>query len=161
MEIVRNALASASRFLTRYAALVLLMALVGLVSFEVALRAVTGSGMVWSLDAVGLLLLCFFAVLLPYSWIEDDHVRMDILYLRLPAFMKRISDLLSALGALVFTGLIGWHALAGIPYMIDAQVGSSTVSIPHWPFALILGGCCAMLFAVVLFGLFAPRKGGH
>ncbi len=65
METLCKALVSASRFLTRYAALLLLMALVVLVSFEVALRGVTGSGMVWSLDAVGLLLLCFFAVLLP------------------------------------------------------------------------------------------------
>jgi TRAP-type C4-dicarboxylate transport system permease small subunit len=161
VDTLSKALASGARILTCYAALMLLMALVGLVSFEVALRAVTGSGMVWSLDAVGLLLLCFFAVLLPYSWIEDDHVRMDILYVRLPAFLKRLSDLLSALGAMVFTGLIGWHALAGIPYMIDAQVGSSTVSIPHWPFALILGACCAMLFAIVFLGLFAPRKSGH
>ena len=158
MNFVEKVLAAGALGLTRYATFGFLLALVALISFDVVLRAVSGSGMVWSLDAVGLLLLCFFAVLLPHSWISDDHVRMDILYLREPPALRRLADFLASLGALVFTGLIGWHALAGIPYMLDAQVGSSTVSIPHWPFALLLGLCCAMLFAIVLLGMFRPHK---
>lgn len=158
MEAIRRGLARIARGLTRYAALGLLVALVLLIVVDVALRAIVGSGMVWSLDAVGLLLLCFFVVLLPASWIDDDHVRMDIFYLRASRPVKRCADLLSAAGALVFAGLIGWHALAGIPYMLRAQVGSSTVLIPHWPFALLFGLCCLMLFTLVLLGLRSPKK---
>ena len=158
MQSIRHGLARIARGLTRYAGLGLLVALTLLIAVDVALRAIVGSGMVWSLDAVGLLLLCFFVVLLPASWLDDDHVRMDIFYLRASRRRKRCADLLSAAGALVFAGLIGWHALAGIPYMLQAQVGSSTVSIPHWPFALLLGLCCALLFALVLLDLAFPRK---
>lgn len=159
MESIRHGLAGIARGLTRYAALGLLVALVLLIVVDVAMRASVGSGMVWSLDAVGLMLLSFFVVLLPASWLDDDHVRMDIFYLRASRPVKRCADLLSAAGALLFAGLIGWHALAGIPYMLQAQVGSSTVSIPHWPFALLLGLCCALLFAVVLLDLaFAGKE---
>ncbi len=158
MAPIRRGLARVARGLTRYAALGLLVALVLLIAVDVALRAIVGSGMVWSLDAVGLMLLCFFVVLLPASWLDDDHVRMDIFYLKAPRRIRRCADLLSAAGALVFAGLIGWHALHGIPYMLQAQVGSSTVSIPHWPFALLLGLCCALLFVIVLLDLAFARK---
>ena len=158
MASIRRGLARVARGLTRYAALGLLVALVLLIVADVALRAFVGSGMVWSLDAVGLLLLSFFVVLLPASWLDDDHVRMDIFYLRASRPVKRCADLLAAAGALVFAGLIGWHALAGIPYMLQAQVGSSTVSIPHWPFALLLGLCCALLLVIVLLDLAFARR---
>ena len=96
MEAIRRGLARIARGLTRYAALGLLVALVLLIVVDVALRAIVGSGMVWSLDAVGLLLLCFFVVLLPASWIDDDHVRMDIFYLRASRPVKRCADNRSA-----------------------------------------------------------------
>lgn len=127
-----------------YGSIALLSAMIGLICLDTALRSLFSQGFIWGLDAVGLLLLCFFFVLLPHSARTDVHVRMDVFYGRFAPVLRAWVDRLALLGAFVFAALIGWRALLGVPYMIETSVGSSTVSIPHWPFSILVGLCCVL-----------------
>ncbi len=131
-----------------YGSIVLLCAMIGLICLDTALRSLFSQGFIWGLDAVGLLLLCFFFALLPHSARADVHVRMDVFYGRFGPPLRAWVDRIALLGAFVFAALIGWRALVGVPYMIETSVGSSTVSIPHWPFSILIGLCC-VLFCVL------------
>ena len=136
--------------LYRWSAIALLSMLIGVIVADVGVRGLTGRGFEWSLDVVGLLLLTFFIMLLPHSWAEDAHVRMDIFYGAFASKLKRWVDRLSAIGAIVFAALIGWRAIFGVPYLIETEVSSQTVAIPHWPFSVIIGVCCLLFCLMVL-----------
>lgn len=137
----------------RHGAIALVCAMIGLICIDTALRSLFSQGFIWGLDAVGLLLLCFFFVLLPHSADTDVHVRMDVFYGRFSPALKRWVDRLSLIGAFLFGALIGWRALWGVPYMIETSVGSSTVSIPHWPFSILIGLCCVLFCVLVALNL--------
>jgi TRAP-type mannitol/chloroaromatic compound transport system permease small subunit len=145
-----NRVAALAAWLYRWSAVALLSALIAVIVFDVSVRALTGRGFEWSLDVVGLLLLTFFVTLLPHSWSDDAHVRMDIFYGNFAPHLKRWVERLSALGALLFASLIGWRALTGVPYLIETEVSSQTVGIPHWPFSIIVGLCCVLFCLMVL-----------
>lgn len=131
-----------------YGSIALLCAMIGLICVDTALRSLFSQGFIWGLDAVGLLLLCFFFVLLPHSANTDVHVRMDVFYGRFAPTLRSWIDRIALVGAFVFGALVGWRALTNVPYMIETSVGSSTVSIPHWPFSIFIGLCC-LLFCVL------------
>ncbi|MFN0305974.1 MAG: TRAP transporter small permease subunit [Burkholderiales bacterium] len=133
----------------RFGSIALLAAMIGLICIDTALRGLFSQGFIWGLDAVGLLLLCFFFILLPHSANDDLHVRMDVFYGKFAPVLRRSVDLIALFGAFVFAALIGWRALSGVPYMMETSVGSSTISIPHWPFSILIGLCCALFCILV------------
>ncbi|MEO7403963.1 MAG: TRAP transporter small permease subunit, partial [Burkholderiales bacterium] len=108
---ISSRVAAVSAWLYRWSAIALLSMLIGVIVVDVGVRGLTGRGFEWSLDVVGLLLLTFFVMLLPHSWAEDAHVRMDIFYGAFAPKLKRWVDWISAVGAIAFAGLIGWRAI--------------------------------------------------
>jgi TRAP-type C4-dicarboxylate transport system permease small subunit len=109
-----------------------------LIAAEVMARALGGRGFIWLVDVTGLLLLVFFFACLPFSWNADAHVRMDLLYNKFSSAARKWVDAIGTLGALVFLLAIGIRCAIEVPHMWAVGVGSQTISIPHWPFAVIL-----------------------
>lgn len=109
-----------------------------LIAIEVMARAVGGQGFIWLVDVTGLLLLVFFFACIPFSWNADAHVRMDLLYNRFSPAMQKAVNAIGTLGAAVFLLAIGVRCAIEVPHMWAVGVGSQTVSIPHWPFAVVL-----------------------
>lgn len=121
-----------------------------LVTVDVFLRFAGGFSLLWILDAVGIILLCFFFVIMPWSCETDTHVRMNIFYNMFGTCSKSISNIVGNFGALAFFGTIGWAAFSNVSYMIAVQVGTGTVSLPLWPAAVFVGITCAITVLVVL-----------
>jgi TRAP-type C4-dicarboxylate transport system permease small subunit len=150
-----------SRALFVWGGPLVLAAMTILVSVDVLLRAAFSRGFIWTLDVTGILLLVFFFLILPWSWRINAHVRMDIVYNVLSSGRQRFVDLLGTLGALVFVGAIGWRALADLPSMVETGVGSSTVSIPHWPVSLLIGVVCVLCVLSIAGALTNPPEPGQ
>lgn len=109
-----------------------------LIAAEVMTRAVGGRGFIWLVDVTGLLLLVFFFACIPFSWNADAHVRMDLLYKRFSPSAKKVVNAIGTMGSTVFLLAIGVRCAIEVPHMWAVGVGSQTISIPHWPFAVIL-----------------------
>ncbi|MFN5777657.1 MAG: TRAP transporter small permease [Burkholderiaceae bacterium] len=107
-----------------------------LIALEILIRALGGQGFVWLIDVTGLILLIFFFMVVPHSWHTDSHVRMDLVYNILPPWLKKCIDGIGLLGAIVFTLAIGLRSALEVEHMYKVGVGSQTISIPHWPFAV-------------------------
>ncbi len=138
------------RWLFVYGAGFCVSAMTLLIALEVLIRASGGPGFIWLVDVTGLLLLVFFFCTIPYSWNADAHVRMDLLYARLPPQLRRGVDAIGTLGGMVFVWAIGLRAAMEVPHMWAVGVGSQTVSIPHWPYAIVLAVMCGLAAALLL-----------
>jgi len=137
-------------FLFRQGTGLALVAMTALTTGDVLLRWITGRGVVGVIDATGLILLLFFFLTLPHSWSVDAHVRMDLIYDRLPRGARRAVDALGYAGAVVFVLIIGVRALRELPQMIASGVASQTISIPHWPVAAAIGALCLLSLAGIV-----------
>ena len=121
-----------------------------LIALEVIIRAGGGQGFIWLVDVTGLLLLVFFFCCIPFSWNADAHVRMDLLYNLFPSQIKRLVDALGTVGGMVFLWSIGLRGALEVPHMWAVGVGSQTVSIVHWPFAVLLALLCGLSVVLLL-----------
>jgi C4-dicarboxylate transporter, DctQ subunit len=82
--------------------------------------------------------------------VDNDHISMDALYLRLPARGRHVVDILVALLGIAlcaFTAKIGWDGLRQT-YMYGEKLSSG--EIPAWPRDLVIPLCFALMaFAYV------------
>jgi TRAP-type C4-dicarboxylate transport system permease small subunit len=145
-----NIIERAASALSTGGALLLIVAMGGVVTADVLIRSITGRGLTWALDLTSMLLVAFFFATLPWSLRVDAHVRMDIFYLHFPRWLRLLSNLLGAFGAMLFFGAIGWRSLLEAPHMAEFGVASPTVGIPYWPIAVFVALCCALALAVLL-----------
>ena len=145
-------------FLFRQGTGLALVAMTVLTTADVLLRWITGRGVVGVIDATGLILLLFFFMTLPHSWSADAHVRMDLIYDRLPRGARRAVDALGHAGAMIFVLIIGIRALRELPQMIASGVASQTISIPHWPVAAAVGALCLLSLAGIVGALMGLGK---
>lgn len=109
-----------------------------LIALEILIRAMGGQGFIWLIDVTGLILLVFFFMIVPHSWHTDSHVRMDLVYNVLPPWIRKCVDIVGLIGAIVFTVGIGLRSALEVEHMYKVGVGSQTISIPHWPFAVAI-----------------------
>jgi len=77
--------------------------------------------------------------------LDNDHISMDALYLRLPPRGRRAIDILVALlgvGLCAFTAKIGWDSLRQT-YMYGEKLSSG--EIPAWPRDLVIPLCFTLM----------------
>ena len=145
--------------LTRFARLVALLGMLGLAGamlatvVDVALRP-TGTAVFGVVDLVQLGVMAAAWLAIPYAFLTDSHVSVDLLAQTLP---RRLSASLNALAAGLAAGLMalilvyGWQAAAQ-----QAQFGdvSQTLALPKtWYWAPLLFGAALSLLATALIAL--------
>ncbi|WP_119166020.1 TRAP transporter small permease [Algihabitans albus] len=154
-------LARLDDLLTRFARIVALLGMLGLggamavTVVDVALRP-TDSAIFGVVDLVQLGVMAAAWLAIPYAFLTDSHVSVDLLAQSLPS---RLSALLRALGAGLAAGLMaliliyGWQAAAQ-----QAQFGdvSQTLGLPKtWYWAPLLFGAALSLLATLLIAITA------
>jgi TRAP-type C4-dicarboxylate transport system permease small subunit len=110
-----------------------LPALLGLVTLDVLLRYFFNAPLQWSRDANGLLLLVVLFSALPAAWDRGHHIRMEIIYLRLPARWRVLADTLSALAGIAVFALMTVQAIAFARYMAFIGETGEELEAPLWP----------------------------
>ena len=149
------------RWLTRFAHLVALLGMLGLggamlaTVLDVGLRPLD-EGLFGVVDLVQLGVMAAAWLAIPYAFLTDSHVSVDLLAQTLPS---RFASLLKALGAGLAAGLMalilfyGWQAAAQ-----QAQFGdlSQTLGLPRtWYWAPLLFGAALSVLATVLIAVSA------
>lgn len=140
-ERVDRASASASRALFRLGSYVMLPALVVLVSTDVVLRYLFDSPLQWARDVSGLFLLMSISAAVPLAWDRSYHIRMEVVYDRLPARRRRLVDVLSAVAGIMFFGMMAVQAARYVPFMIRTGETGEDLLWPLWPYMAFMALC--------------------
>lgn len=140
---------AAMRHLYGWSAVILVPLMTLVIAADTALRYLASMPLVWVQDVSGLMLLLVFACGLPYSWPGGFHVRMDMLYNRMPPVARRGVDAITALAAFVIGVML---AHQGVLQAMRAFANGETTpgsKVVIWPFAAMLA-LCAGLFCLVM-----------
>jgi TRAP-type mannitol/chloroaromatic compound transport system permease small subunit len=152
-----------SRFAIRFGG-VLLLAAAFLVSFDVIVRKL------WLVSLGGADELSGYAFAIGTTWalaftlLQRANVRVDALYIHLPAVVRALLDLASLLAIGLFVGLLTWQAWVVLDTSLAFQARATTpLQTPLWmPQALWLAGLALFAFAwlpLLLRSLFALLAG--
>jgi len=97
---------------------------------------------------------------LTYAQIRRAHIRVELVYLRMPPRMQAALDVLAALCGLLFFGLLLWQSWNEALY--SYQIGEATVGLirfPLWPARFVLAAGTALMIARLVLDILAdvPR----
>jgi len=159
MNIIRsltNKISDLPRLLELAATTILLPAIVILVTIDVAIRSLNAGALSWSHELLGLLLLVFFLMGLPYCAQRNELIRVDLFARFFPtgvaAWVNRLSNLLSAFIA----GLLCYQAAITGQDMFAYDDGMVTLPVPLWPFAYTVSVLAAVWSVDQLRQVFKP-----
>ncbi len=115
------------------------LAIAGVVSFEVIARFVFNSPTTWAQEVTALMFGVYAILAGAYCLLHGRHVRMDILWSRLSPRGKAIADLVTSGFGFIFIGLLLWFAIPYAWRSLQIGEGSETVfSAPYYPSKIIL-----------------------
>jgi TRAP-type mannitol/chloroaromatic compound transport system permease small subunit len=109
-----------------------------LVQFSVVvLRYAYGSSFIWMQESVVYLHASLFMLAIGYAYLQDGHVRVDVLYADWSPRAKALADLLSILFAVLpFCALVIW---ACWPYVsLSWRIKEGAMSVGGLPFVYVL-----------------------
>ena len=145
-----------------FACVITISLMIACVTVEVFVRYFLGSALRWSQEVS---CLCQFFLVIAcqaHCWQKDRHIKMDMLYGRMPRPLKNAMNILAVVcGAIIF-GALGYQSALDLPYQIATNEATTELMLPNWYISvgLLLG--CALLFAMYLrwfAALFsAPRR---
>ena len=153
--------ASLSSVLNKIGAYVILPAITAIMTLDVALRYVFNAPLSWGLEASKYLLLVMFALGMVEAFRTAAHIRMDLLYRRLPATGRRLVTVVY--GALA----IGVFAVLGLKSGEEARFQHSIsevtqyLHLPRWLFAALISAVSALIVVFFILRLIAVLGGNR
>lgn len=129
-----------------------------LVGIDVIARNVLGHGFVGTHDLLTIGLILFFFTALPYSFYDDAHVRMDIIYARASPWLRLLADSLGIIGAVIFLGSMAWGAGSRILYVMKIRSATPTIGLPMWPVVALVALVSLAAIVVLLLGVLAATR---
>jgi len=127
-----------------------LTCIVLLVTVDVFLRYVFNSPIWGSKEINGLFLIVFFFLSLTYCWEQGKHVRVEVFYSSLKGRWHVGADLVAGLSGMVFSGLLAYHYIVDLPYVIRTGESGEELGLPFWPVKIIIALCCILFFVKML-----------
>lgn len=133
----------------------LLLGCVGLITFEVVGRKLFNHSLLAVEELSGYALAISVAWGISYTLLQKGHIRIDALYVHLPAPLRRILDVAALLALALVFGTLVWHASGVLHESLRLGAKASTpLATPLWiPQSLWLAGlgffslCVFMLLA--------------
>jgi TRAP-type C4-dicarboxylate transport system permease small subunit len=135
-----------SAWLHNFGALCLIPIMIVVITLDVVLRYFFRSPLIWSQDVNGFLLLMVFWASFSYTWDEGKQLTMDIFYKDFKGRLKISADILANGMGMLFSGILGFKTVMGIPSMIRLNETGAILMIPLWPFAAFMAFCSFLLF---------------
>jgi len=129
-----------------------ILALMIIMTVDVILRYVFNNPLLWSYDAVEYLLVCFTYFAIAYAELREDHVYIDMIFIR---FRKKTQTILNLINRFIMLALSILIASQAWLRTIDSfQVGrrsSGPVGIPQAPIeAAMFIGCLGLCLLLVV-----------
>lgn len=102
---------------------------------------------IWVYDTAGLLAVAIISLCLPFCYIQGGLIKIDLLTQKFPKPVQIALEAICDLAGLGIMAFITWCEWKYMLRMISQSITSTTVHIPHWPFAvcLVLGFCLFFL----------------
>lgn len=125
-----------------------------LVLLDIILRNVFDTTIGWSHEVSGLILLSIFFLDLPYCLSKSEFLKVDIFYQHFSSFWKKMAQKCVLFCCLCVALLLTWQAVVGVSDMLEFDETALTLSIPLWPFSLMIalsGGIMVMQSLLMLF----------
>lgn len=149
------------RRLWRWSAIGALTLIVALITLDAVLRYVVQRPLAWSQEVAGLAMFVMVCAGLPQSVPGRFHVRMDLLYERLPRGARGAVDALAAGCALLFGGFLTVQAALSTQRSLATHAMLPAGEIPVWPFAAfatLTGALFTLLMLVPIARMRAPER---
>ena len=144
------------KLLELVATTILLPTIVLLVTIDVGIRSANAGALSWSHELLGLLLLVFFLMGLPYCAQRNELIHVDLFVRFFPisikVWIRRLSNLLSA----SIGGLLSYQAAVTGLDMFAYDDGMVTLPVPLWPFAYTVAALAAVWVIDQLRLMFQP-----
>jgi TRAP-type transport system small permease protein len=90
---------------------------------------------------------------LPLCAVRERNVRVEILAIRLPPKLLALVDVVTCFLSLGILALITWQGFLEFNDMLEVRRASNMLSVPAYPFHLILAISCLILCGVLLIKL--------
>lgn len=131
---------------------VMLFCMMLLITADVVLRYVFNAPLMGSYDLVELMMILLVWGALAYCAFMGGHVRVDVIYRRLPKMVQTILDRITFTASAFILALITWRlGYRAMSFLQNPVTSPDTMNlhIPFWPF-LIAATVGSALFCVVL-----------
>ena len=151
-------LQSISLLFHKVGTILFLNCIVALVTVDVVLRYVFNAPIWGSKEINGLFLILVFFFSLCYCWDDGKHIRVEIFYGLFKDRLKVGADILTALAGMVFSGLLAFHYIVDMPYVIRTSESGEELGLPFWPVKIIIAFCCTLFFIKMLAHLISSIK---
>jgi TRAP-type C4-dicarboxylate transport system permease small subunit len=116
-----------------------LLLMVGIVSYEVVMRYGFRAPTIWATELITFVFAGYIFLGAGYTLLHRDHVGMDILYNRLPARAQAALDVLTAVFALLYCGVLiatGWDT--AWQALLTGRTTGTDWNPPLFPAAVLL-----------------------
>ena len=134
--------------------LIILPITILLVTGNVMFRYAFNAPFAWGEEINGFLLFLLLFLTMTYTWDQNKHIRIEIIYGKLKGRIRIFADLLASLAGIIFFGLMGIQSIGEISYMIKTNETGQELSFPLWPFRALLALISfVFVFKLVVFAL--------
>lgn len=146
-------------WLSDAAATLMFLALVGLTTYSVVTRDFLNMSFPWIDDLLRMLLIWSVYLGAVMLCLTNDHITMDVVYVRFPSGIKRVIDWLvslSTVGVCTYLAYLGWQS---VERSIRLKEMTLSGTLPAWPgYLAIPVGLVLMAAATARYTLQAIRR---
>lgn len=114
----------------------------------------------WAYEVVVLLGAIAIGFSLAQTTIDEGHVFMDFLIVKLPPALQRIFAIITRILGIVTFAIFGWRLFPFGNNLWRSGQASPILQIPEYPVAYGIGVCCFTVCAVLLYDLVNKVRGG-
>lgn len=126
-------------------------ALTLIVCSEITLRTFFDIALPWSHELSGLMLLLMFFLSLPYVYIKNDLLKVDLIYQYLPGSLQVVANKCGHLLVLAFASLLAWQLANASLEMYQYDEEAFSLNLKLWPLATVLSFCALLIGLLAIF----------
>ena len=130
----------------KFASVTALSLMTVFIALEVVSRYVLGAGLRWSQELCCLSLFIMVIACQAHCWQKDRHIKLHVLYDRMPRPLKNCCNALTVVCGALFFGALAYQIIVDIPYQFAINEATEELHIPNWYIgAGALVGCVLIL----------------
>jgi TRAP-type C4-dicarboxylate transport system permease small subunit len=120
---------------------------------DVFLRFAFNKPILGSVELCEYMMVAVVYLALPLCAVRERNVRVEILAIRLPRKLLALVDVVTCFLSLGILALITWQGFLEFNDMLEVRRASNMLSVPAYPFHLILAVSCLILCGVLFIKL--------
>lgn len=133
--------------------------IVALTITQIFFRFALNSPLVWSEELVRLLVVWMTFIGAAVICWDGRHLSVDVLFVRLPARVRRTLRIFNCIVALLFLGVLVWYSIPIVQLTLAVNIGAMDLPEGIYRVPATVGGVLMILFILLRIWLRWPRPG--